>query len=116
MTATTLPPRFKRNEHLLRHLYHAKPKRRKELLKHADKDLIAALCDCADNILKENIALSPREKRRLSGKKRILMELADPKIKIAKKQRAFKRQTGGALFSIVPALLAPLIAGLLAKA
>ena len=112
----TLPSRFKRNEHLLRHLYYAKPKQRKEFLKHADKELIATLCDCARNILNENITLTPTQKKRLAGKMRILRELADPKIKIAKKHRAFKRQTGGALFSVVPALLAPLIAGLLAKA
>ena len=112
----TLPPRFKRNEHLLRHLYFSKPKQRKEFLKKADKEIIAALCDCAKNILDENISLTPAQKKKFYGKKRILNQLADPKITLAKKQKAFKQQTGGALFSVIPALLAPLIAGLLAKA
>ena len=37
-------------------------KLRKAILEHADSELIRALCDCAHNILRGNVKMTPREK------------------------------------------------------
>ena len=40
-------------------------KLRKAILEYADADLISALCECAHNILRGTVRLTPREKVRL---------------------------------------------------
>ena len=40
-------------------------KLRKAILEHADPELIRALCECAHNILRGNVQMTPQEKERL---------------------------------------------------
>ena len=40
-------------------------KLREAILEHADAELIRALCECAHNILRGNVKMTPREKTRL---------------------------------------------------
>ena len=46
------------------------------IMKAADKELVDAVCECALNVLKENVRLSPLQKQRLAKHKRALRALA----------------------------------------
>ena len=80
-------------------------KLRKAILEHADSDLIRALCECAHNILRGNVKMTPREKTRLRKYQTKLRLIARKNVSVKQKRRHLQ-QTGGFL----PALLAPLAA------
>ena len=59
------PGRVKRHVLCLQMLNRTKnTKLRKAILEHADADLISALCECAHNILRGTVRLTPRETTR----------------------------------------------------
>ena len=80
-------------------------KLRKAILEHADAELIRALCECAHNILRGNVQMTPREKTRLRKYQTKLRLIARKNVSVKQKRRHLQ-QTGGFL----PALLAPLAA------
>ena len=80
-------------------------KLRKAILEHADPELIRALCECAHNILRGNVQMTPQEKERLRKYQTKLRLLARKNVSVKQKRRHLQ-QTGGFL----PALLAPLAA------
>ena len=80
-------------------------KLRKATLEYAHADLISALCECAHNIIRGTVRLTPGEKVRLRKYKNKLRLIANRRLSIARKRREIQ-QTGGFL----PALLAPLAA------
>lgn len=101
-----VPHRLRRNYKLLKLLKKAKQSQRKKLLETADKDLILCLCDCANNILKGNIRLKPKEKEKLRRHKTALRELTKGKSASGlKKKRKLLVQKGGFL----PLLLSPIL-------
>ena len=79
-------------------------KLRKAILEHADADLISALCECAHNILRGTVRLTPREKARLRKYKDKLRLIANRILSISRRRREIQQHGGGFL----PALLAPL--------
>ncbi len=70
---------LKRNAPLLRALYHATPRKRKDILTHSSLDFLQALWEVALNRLKGNIPLSPRQYKTLKRKRKIIRLLADKK-------------------------------------
>ena len=78
---------------------------RKAMLEYAYADLMSALCECAHNILRGTVRLTPGEKVRPRKYKNKLRLIANRRLSIARKRREIQ-QTGGFL----PALLAPLAA------
>ena len=78
-------------------------KLRNAVLEYADADLISALCECAQNILRGTVRLTPREKVRLRKYKDKLRLIANRRLSISRRRREIQ-QNGGFL----PALLAPL--------
>ena len=76
-------------------------KLRKAILEYADADLISALCECAHNILRGTVRLTPREKVRLRKYKDKLRLIANRR---SRRRREIQQNGGGFL----PALLAPL--------
>ena len=79
-------------------------KLRRAILANADADLICALAECAYNILKGNVPLTPTHRRRLIKYRKELRELAKRRLPIARRRHILQEQTGGFL----SALLAPL--------
>jgi len=57
--------RLERNVSLLNVLSKASNKQRKAILKTATRDQINCICDCCNNILKENISLTDKELEKL---------------------------------------------------
>ena len=80
-------------------------KLREAILEHADAELIRALCECAHNILRGNVKMTPREETRLRKYQTKLRLIARKNVSVKQKRRHLQ-QTGGFL----PALLAPLAA------
>ena len=70
-------------------------KLRKAILEYADADLISALCECAHNILRGTVRLTPREDK--------LRLIANRRLSISRRRREIQQHGGGFL----PALLAP---------
>ena len=92
--------RVKRNLPLLKMLTTSKPAATKAIL--TDPVLIRAICECCHNVLKGNVPLTPRQKKRLARYKKKLRQLSDRKTSIKRKRKIL--QTGG---------IAPLVAALL---
>ena len=76
---------------------------RKAILEYADAELISAFCECAQNILRGTVQLTPREKGRLRRYTSDLRTIANRKTAVTRRRRIL-RQKGGFL----PALLAHL--------
>ena len=110
--------RLKRNAPLLRALYHAKPAKRKTILKHSSADFIRSLCEISLNVLKGNIPLSDAQYKKLKKQKTTLKLLANKKIGIKRKHKALVKQSGGfllPLLSVVAPIVGDLIGGLIRK-
>ena len=88
-------------------------KQRRGILQSADPALIKAICECALNVVKGNIPLTPTQKRRLSPHKNTLRSLADRKKSLKTKKRILI-QKGGFLPLLLKAIV-PTIASLLFK-
>ena len=103
----------KNNAHLLKVLAECSPKLRKSILAKASVGLMSSLCECSLNVLKGNVKLNARQKKKLSRHKRKLRTLADHKVPIRRKKQLVVQQGG-----FVGALLGPVLstlAGLLFK-
>ena len=95
--------RMKRQALVLETLAKAHPHICRAILRGADKDLLQCLSECALNILRENVSLTPSEKAALVKYRLKVRKLSDKKTPLKEKHKIV--QTGG--FS--PALLAPLL-------
>ena len=82
-------------------------KLKKAIIANADNDLICSIAECAYNIIKGNVRLTPRQNAKLRRYRKQLRTLAKKGTCVAC-HRAFT-QTGGFL----PALLAPLATSVL---
>ena len=98
--------RLKKHIHVLKVLCEAHPSVVKTILQGANKDLTLCLGECAHNVLRGNIPLSPAQKSRLTRYKKELRQIA--RKTTSQKLRKQVLQRGGFL----GALLGPLLASL----
>lgn len=77
------------------------PKERKALLKACGSDRIRSICECAYNVLRGNVPLSPETKRQLSKHKRTLRRLSKRGECWAKKRRYLVQRGGGILLPLL---------------
>lgn len=99
----TMSACMKRNGAMLRLLYHAKPAVVKAILQRASPDLLKSLNECALNVLKGNVPLTPAQKKQLSRYKNDLRTVVKKSTSLKKKKNLY--QKGGFL----GALLRPVI-------
>ena len=78
-------------------------KLRKAILEHADAELIRALCECAHNILRGNVQMTPREKTRLRKYQTKLRLIARKNVSVKQKRRHLQ-QTGGFLTGVASSI------------
>ena len=97
------PKRLKRNLTLLDVLHKAMKEQRNALINTATNDQIQCICDCASNILNENIKITETHLKRLKRYQNHLRFLADKKGGLDKKRIVI--QEGGFL----PLLLTPIL-------
>lgn len=104
-----MAPRVKHAK-VLQVLSDAKPALRTAILQAADSSLVNSICECCYNVLKGNVPLSTPQKTRLSRYKKVIRNLS-AKGHSTKQKKQILVQHGGFL----PALLAPLIGGVLSS-
>ena len=100
--------RVKRQANVLKALAKAHPHVCHAILKGASKDLLQCLAECAYNILRGNVLLTPLQKKSLTKYKKQIRQVADKKTILKRKRQIV--QKGGFL----PALLAPLLSSVIA--
>ena len=79
--------------------------------------MINGLCECCLNILKGNVHLTPKQKRRLAQHKRTLRLLANRRTPLTSRKKALTQKGGflGALLGPIVSTVASLVGGLLTK-
>ena len=100
--------RLKANVAFLRLLNKASAPQRKQLVRVANSEQIKSVCECAYNILRKNVHLSPKQLKKLRKYSRFVYIAADRSVPLKKKQRTIE-QSGGFL----PALLIPILTSIL---
>ena len=100
--------RIVKNLELLKALNKCNKPEQKKLLKVIRPEVVNAICDCVQNILKGKIPISSSEKRLLQSKKNVLRQLVDRKNKTVKRKKLLAQHGAGFL----GALIGPAIAAL----
>ena len=90
-------------------LYQINGDERAALLEEANSALVEHICECALNVLRENISLTVNHKKWLRKYVSVLRKLAEPSGTLKRKKSLLVQQGG----SFLPALLAPLLSTLL---
>ena len=72
-----------------------KPKLRKMLIAHAPDHVLLAICECALNVLKGVIPLTPSQKKQMAGYKTHLRSLTNKKISKKRKKQYLTQKGGG---------------------
>ena len=106
--------RLKRNWDLLKVLKAASPSQRKAILLTSNDDLILAICEIVDNVLRGTVKLSSHQKNKLKQYKKAMRYTAAHNVSKKNKRKVLATQRGGFL----PLILAPaltLVAGLLGE-
>src|ERR1051325_539042 len=84
----------------LKLLHKAIPKVRRVMLKnHCSDKFVSCICECAANLLKGTVSLTPAQKTQLSRRKRLLRKLVLKKASLKVKRKII--QTGGFLGAIL---------------
>ena len=81
---------------------------RKELLKHADSELIRCICQCISKVMDQTIPITTFEKKELKKYKRTLRQLNKSKENLAGKKKIIVQSGGGFLLSLIPAVVGAL--------
>lgn len=109
MMMSTSRARLKRNNFLLKKLCRTKNKTKiKNILQEGGKDLTNCICECALNLIKGNVPLTPYQFSRLKKHKRTLRVLSDKRVS-KKKKKYTVNQKGAGLF---PLIFTPIIKAL----
>ena len=99
--------RMKRQALVLETLAKAHPHICRAILRGADKDLLQCLSECALNIKRGNVFLTPNEKAALVKYRLKVQKLSDKKTPLKEKHKIV--QTGGFSAALLAPLLKPII-------
>jgi len=84
------------------------PKQRREIVRTASKEQVNTVCECAYNLLKQNVPVTPNQLEGLKRYKKLLYILVDRGVPVERKRRRLQ-QSGG----LLPALLAPIVGSII---
>jgi hypothetical protein len=101
------------NIHHLSLLGNCNSKLRKAILRHSEKDLVFAICECVLNLLNGNVKTDSRVIHKLGKHKQILRKLVHTGDNVEQKRKLLI-QKGGFLPLIIPAIL-EVVTSLLSK-
>jgi len=73
-------------------------------LKHADKELVCALCECIINILEGNVNVDPKYKKKLQKYKKTLRDIGAAR-GTWKAKRKLLQKGGGKLIPLIAPIL-----------
>ena len=91
---------------LLRRLKHIVGKKRRDIIRKCDNDLICLLLECCHNVLKGNVPLTPAQKVKRRRQKHNLRKLSIKKTSIKAKKKIL--QQGGFLCALITPILSVL--------
>jgi hypothetical protein len=97
--------RLYENEPFLRFICRTNPAQRKQVLTSATKEQVNCLCECAYNVLKRNVPLTPQETEKLRKYRAVVYKLVDKRVPLGEKKRLLVQQSGGLLPALVPPIL-----------
>ena len=111
MRVCVMASRLRKHATLLRLLAKASPSVARSIIKVADADLIDLLSECAHNILKGNIRLTPKRKQQLRRHANSLRKIATKKTSINARKRTIAQKGGfvGALMGAMVPLLGSVV-------
>src|SRR5579859_4698771 len=109
--------RLKNNADFLRYLHAANLRKRKHLIKHASREELKSLCECAFNLIRKNVTPTPKQLRELSRPKvkKLVYRLADKRIPLADKRRQLIQAGGGFPFALLAPIVTTILGGLLSS-
>lgn len=84
------------------------------LIKSADREIIDVICECAHNLINNNLKLTTNQKKKLKHHKKALLLLDNKKTSITKKKKAL--QKGNGLITALLSVAIPAIIGAIAGA
>lgn len=93
--------RIRNNSQFLKLLLKTSPKKRRSLLRTANKEQVSCLCEICLNILAGNIPVNIKKIKKF---KNILRKLANPSTKFTTKKNIFVNQSGGFLSKLLPTI------------
>jgi len=99
---------------LLKKINKLEDRARRQFVKNCDKEFVACVSECAKNIIKGNVPLTPGQLSRLRREKNNIRTLALKKTSVKKKKRIL--QKGGLLGAILPPIISVLGSLLLGNA
>lgn len=105
--------RLKKNFALLRALASVNPRTRRAIISTSPKQLILAICEIVDNLLRGNVILKAGDRSRLVRYRHILRQIADKSISVEVKKKVLIQHGGALPLLLIPALTA--IASLLLR-
>ena len=91
--------RFAKLAPMLRRLKHSVGKKRRDIIRKYDNDLICSLSECCHNVLKGNVPLTSTQKVKLRRHKNNLRKLSTKKTSIKAKKKILQR--GGFLGALI---------------
>jgi hypothetical protein len=100
--------------HYLNVVKNARPKLRRALLKHSDKDQIDALAQCCLNFLRQTFKVTSPELAKLRRHRASIRAIADNRVARDKKRKIFVQRGAGFLPFILPAAIS-LLSTILSK-
>jgi hypothetical protein len=100
------------NQAFLRFLCYANAKERRRQTRLASKGQVLCICECAYNLMRQNVPLSPEQIRQLRKVREIVYTLADKSVPLEEKHSIINTEQGG---GALPFLVAPIIATLLGE-
>jgi hypothetical protein len=103
----------RKNCSLMKLLARSPPKRRREIIKLAPKELVHSFSEGALNVLKGNIRLSKKKQASLKRYKTNVYNLASRKTSLAKKKQVL--MSGGAFFPLLASIIIPAITALITR-
>jgi hypothetical protein len=95
---------MKRNWGVLRELERATKSKRKKLLAVGKDDLLLAICEIVDNVLKGTVKLNNVQKKKLLRYKKELRNIADRKASKTSKKKVLNQRGGFLPLILTPAL------------
>ena len=98
--------RFAKLAPLLRRLKHSVGKKRRDIIRKCDNDLICSLSECCHNALKGNVLLTSAQKVKLRRHKHNLRNLSTKKTSIKARKKILQR--GGFLGALITPILSVL--------
>jgi hypothetical protein len=105
--------RLKDHSDTLKILAKCRSKKRNDILKNANDELIRCLCECSSNTIYKNVPLSESQLQKLCPHKNILRFLANRRIGLKKKKLKIIKQRGGFLMPLLVPILTSIIASMI---